>query len=57
MFLGTKIPVLEESIDLINSVDNLLLLSWHIADEIIPKLRDKGFKGRFIIPLPYVNSL
>ena len=29
-----------------------LLLSWHIADELIPKLKQKGFKGSFIIPLP-----
>ena len=49
---GTKIPILEETSDLINSVDNLLLLSWHIAEEIIPKLRAKGFKGKFITPLP-----
>jgi hypothetical protein len=48
---GTKIPVLGETPELLNSVDNLLLLSWHIADEIIPKLRDKGFKGKFIMPL------
>lgn len=54
---GTKIPILEESSELINSVDNLLLLSWHIAEEIIPKLRDKGFKGRFITPLssPWIS--
>ena len=30
----------------------LLLLSWHIADELMPKLRAKGYKGGFIIPLP-----
>lgn len=50
---GTKIPVLEETIELIKSVNYLVLLSWHIADEIMPKIRDKGFRGRFIIPLPY----
>jgi hypothetical protein len=49
---GTKISVLEETIKLINSTDNLLFLSWHIADEIMPKLRAKGFRGKFIIPLP-----
>lgn len=48
---GTKIPVLGETYELLNSVDNLLLLSWHIANEIIPKLREKGFKGKFIMPL------
>jgi hypothetical protein len=29
-----------------------LMFSWHIADELIPKLRARGFKGRFLIPLP-----
>ena len=29
-----------------------LLLSWHIQKEIIPRFRAKGFKGKFIIPLP-----
>jgi len=27
-------------------------LSWHIADELMPKLTEKGFKGDFIVPLP-----
>jgi C-methyltransferase C-terminal domain len=29
-----------------------LLLSWHIADVIIPKLRAAGYKGKFLTPLP-----
>jgi hypothetical protein len=29
-----------------------MILSWHIADELIPKLKAKGFKGNFIVPLP-----
>lgn len=49
---GSKIPVLAETPELLQSVDYLLMLSWHIADEIIPKLKEKGFKGKFIIPLP-----
>jgi hypothetical protein len=28
------------------------LFSWHIADELIPKLTQKGFKGAYIVPLP-----
>ena len=54
---GTKIPILEETSELLSSVDDLLLLSWHIADELIPKLRSKGFKGSFIAPLPYPQEL
>jgi SAM-dependent methyltransferase len=49
---GTLIPVLEESYLFEKQPDVALLLSWHIADELIPKLREKGFKGSFIVPLP-----
>lgn len=49
---GTVIPVLEESRLFQDQPEYALLLSWHIADELIPKLRARGFKGRFIVPLP-----
>ena len=49
---GTLIPVEEESRLFIDQPEYALLLSWHIADELMPKLRQKGFKGKFIIPLP-----
>jgi hypothetical protein len=49
---GTLIPVLGESFLFSNPPDYALILSWHIADELMPKLRQKGFRGSFIIPLP-----
>ncbi|MBL7160291.1 MAG: class I SAM-dependent methyltransferase [Candidatus Aenigmarchaeota archaeon] len=49
---GTIIPVLDESKLYEDQPDFALLFSWHIADELIPKIRAKGFKGRFIVPLP-----
>ncbi|MFZ3214224.1 MAG: class I SAM-dependent methyltransferase [Terriglobales bacterium] len=49
---GTLIPVLEESRLYKDPPEYALLLSWHIASELIPKLRDKGYKGRYICPLP-----
>ena len=49
---GTIIPVLEESRLFSDQPEYALLLSWHIADELIPKLRSAGFKNRFIVPLP-----
>jgi hypothetical protein len=49
---GTLIPVLEESKLYTDQPEYALLLSWHIADELAPKLRQKGFQGRFIVPLP-----
>lgn len=49
---GTKIPILDESILFKDQPNYALLLSWHIAEELIPKLKQRGFKGKFIIPLP-----
>lgn len=54
---GTLIPVVEESKLFEDQPEYALLLSWHIADELAPKLRQKGFKGKFIIPLPSPNIL
>lgn len=49
---GTLIPVEDEARLFSDPPDYALLFSWHIADELIPKLREKGFKGGFIVPLP-----
>ena len=49
---GTLIPVVEESVLFSSQPDYAMLLSWHIADELIPKLKAKGYKGGFIVPLP-----
>ena len=50
---GTKIPILNENILKQKKPSYLLLFSWHIKDELKKNLRNKGFKGKFIIPLPY----
>jgi hypothetical protein len=49
---GTIIPVLDETRLFTEQPEYALLLSWHIADELAPKLTAKGYKGRFIVPLP-----
>jgi hypothetical protein len=49
---GTLIPVHEESHLYKDQPEYVLLLSWHIADELIPKLKEKGYRGKYIIPLP-----
>ena len=49
---GTLIPVLDESVLFENQPEYALLLSWHIAEELMPKIKKKGFRGDFIIPLP-----
>ena len=52
MMPGTLIPVLEESKLFTDQPEYALLFSWHIADELVPKLKEKGFRGKFIVPLP-----
>lgn len=49
---GTLVPVIDETRLFEDQPEFALLLSWHIADELIPKLRERGFKGKFIVPLP-----
>lgn len=49
---GTLIPIVEESMLFKEEPEYALMLSWHIAEELMPKLAQKGFKGDFIIPLP-----
>lgn len=49
---GTRIPVLDESLLFTVQPEYALLLSWHIGDELARNLRNRGFKGKFIVPLP-----
>tara|TARA_E500000178_G_C17037537_1_gene764312 strand:- start:3997 stop:5244 length:1248 start_codon:yes stop_codon:yes gene_type:complete len=49
---GTKIPVIDENIIFDNPPDYLLIFSWHINKELINIFRRKGYRGKFIIPLP-----
>ena len=46
------IIILEESILYKDQPDYALIFSWHIYKEIIQNLRKRGYKGKFIIPLP-----
>ena len=54
---GTSIPVLDESILFKEQPDFVLLLSWHIAKELIHNLKKKGLRSKFIIPLPKVKVI
>tara|TARA_B100000965_G_C19572676_1_gene749853 strand:- start:227 stop:1465 length:1239 start_codon:yes stop_codon:yes gene_type:complete len=49
---GTKIPILNENILSKKKPHYLILFSWHIKNELKRNLKKKGFKGKFIIPLP-----
>ena len=48
----TRIPIADESDLLKLKPSHLLILSWHMADELMANLRSKGFTGDFIVPLP-----
>lgn len=50
---GTRIPIVSEKQIFKKKPKYLLLLSWHISKELIRNLKKKGYKGKFILPLPY----
>jgi hypothetical protein len=49
---GTLIPVVEESRMFADQPECAIIFSWHIADELAPKLRQKGYRGMLLTPLP-----
>jgi hypothetical protein len=49
---GMHIPVVDEKYLFDNQPEAALLLSWNLADELVPKIRQAGYKGAFIIPNP-----
>jgi len=49
---GTRIPVVDEAALFDQQPARALLFSWHLADHIVPKLREAGYDGTFIVPLP-----
>lgn len=49
---GTRIPVVDESRLFEEQPERALLLSWHLAAVIVPKLRKRGYEGEIILPLP-----
>lgn len=48
----TRIPIIDESELLSMQPSHLLLLSWHMGEDLMANLRSKGFEGDFILPLP-----
>ena len=54
---GTQIPVVDESRLYADQPDCAIIFSWHIAGELAPKLKAKGFRGTLITPLPEPRTL
>lgn len=48
---GTRIPVVDEAQLLQDQPDRAVLFSWHLADRIVPKLRERGYRGEIIVPI------
>lgn len=49
---GTHIPVVDEEVLLKEQPPFLLILSWHIGEELMKIMRRNGYTGAFIMPLP-----
>jgi hypothetical protein len=49
---GTRIPVVDEARLFEEQPRHVVLFSWHLADKIVPKLREQGYEGEIILPLP-----
>ena len=49
---GTHIVVVDEAKILKEQPEYAVVLSWHIGDELMKTLRARGYKGKFIVPLP-----
>jgi len=49
---STHIKILDEKVLIKNPPDYVLILSWHYGKSVMQNLRNKGYKGKFIIPLP-----
>ncbi len=49
---GTRIPIVDNKIILEDNPDYVVILAWHYGDYIMEQWRKKGFKGKFVLPLP-----
>ena len=49
---GTRIPIVDEKKLFADQPEYVLILQYHITDELVTKLRSKGYHGKFIVPLP-----
>ena len=54
---GTNIPIYSENRILSDQPDYVLILAWHFQKRLVRMLQKKGFKGKFILPLPKIKIL
>lgn len=49
---GNGIPIVSRNYIRTHNTDYIVILAWNFKHEIIKKLRDYGYKGKFIVPAP-----
>ena len=49
---STHIKIIDEKHMMKKQPDYALILSWHYGKNVMKNLRNKGYKGKFIMPLP-----
>ena len=49
---STHIKIIDEKNMIRKQPDYALVLSWHYGQNVMKNLRKKGYKGKFIMPLP-----
>ncbi len=54
---GMHVPVVEETRLFSDQPEYALLLAWNLKGIIVPKLKEKGFKGKIIVPIPFPHIL
>jgi hypothetical protein len=54
---GTRIPVVDEGRLFEEQPPRAMLFSWHLADVIVPKLRERGYRGEILVPLPTLRNV
>lgn len=52
---GVRIPIVDEDEVLKENPDYAMILSWNMADFLMPKFRSNGYTGKFILPVPRVE--
>ena len=55
--VGTNIEIISEQEAIAHQPDYFLVLPWHFKDGIIKKVKEAGYKGKFILPLPEVKVI
>lgn len=54
---GRRIPIVDNAIIAEDQPDALVLMAWHYADKIVPRLAREGVNSKLVMPLPTFEVL